>query len=102
MSTEPNTYRKRDDMKIEIATDPATKVRTATIVIVGAELDALDDVCEGYLDHWGGDDCTTADGRLMAESIVKALDVWNPAHRPPPPVPPAPVPWPSTLPGTPV
>jgi hypothetical protein len=82
-------------MKIEITTDPATKVRTATIVIVGAELEVLNNVCDEFHESW-----PAPAERLMAESIVKALDVWNPAHRPPPPVPPAPVPWPSTLPGT--
>jgi hypothetical protein len=86
-------------MKIEITTDPDTKVRTATIVIVGAELVALDDVCDVYLSLWTAEG-TTADGRLMAEAISEALDIGNPAHRPPPPAPPAPVPWPSTLPGT--
>jgi hypothetical protein len=88
-------------MKIEITTDPTTKVRTATIVIVGAELAALDDVCDGYYDKWE-DGHTTPEGRAIAEAVVEALDVRNPTHRPPPPVPPAPVPWPSILPGTPV
>jgi hypothetical protein len=87
-------------MKIEITTDPDTKVRTATIVIAGAELAALDDVCDCYFDESG--EPFTSDGRLMAEALSEALDVDNPAHRPPPPAPPAPVPWPSTLPGKPV
>jgi hypothetical protein len=62
-------------MKIEIATDPTTKVRTATILIVGAELDLLYDVCDGYYDEWG--DYSAAVG-FMAEAISEALDIAHP------------------------
>jgi hypothetical protein len=79
-------------MNVEITTDPATKVRTATIVVVGDELDALNNVCADYPESWP---VTWASAeRMIAETITESLDVWNPANRPPPPAPPAPAPAP--------